>query len=738
MDNDHSDELLIIEDSITVTMETWDILIVDDDLDVHAATEHALQGVEMLGRVPRFLHAHSAAEAGEVLARHPDVAVILLDVVMETPSAGLDLVEHIRHTLGLAMPRIILRTGQPGYAPEMTAIREYDINDYKTKSELTRSKLFTAVLAAVRSYDQLRRMNASRKGLEQIVKASGDLLSGDGLQEFSAGVIRQLAALIGVDPEGLVCAQASVIPGSSDDTYVVFAAAGRFEPYIHQQLSEIGDTRIAGELGRCLKLGQHVFGQGYLVLHFPMREHGSFAVYVESSHLPDDMDRHLIEVFCNNAAICAANISLLGRLKDFAYFDRLVGLPNRTAFLQALDRIFEDNSSRQYRAALIDIDQFAELNNAFGHAHGDSVLLALTSRLKEHFGSTCFIARIAGDAFGLLGRKEHLQVSELRTVLDKPYSIAGAAQVVAISCGFVDLEISGPNGQAVLKDASMARKLARENGVNSDAVYSQSVGFQAKERTRLLQQLQGAFDHDRLFPVYQPQVDLATGKLLGFEALMRWRGDDGKYVAPDQFIPLAEQSGLIIGMGAWILRSALFSLLQLQTEGWKGLRMAINVSAVQFRMPDFVDSVKMALEDTGIAPQLVELEITESVAMMGQSLVESTLHKLRQLGIAIAIDDFGTGFSSLSYLDRLPLDRIKIDRSFVIAMQHHGPGEGQRIVDLVVRIGRSMNLRVIAEGIENEAQAKHLLEIGCHEGQGFLYGRPMNIDDLRAWLQQRP
>jgi diguanylate cyclase (GGDEF)-like protein len=714
----------------------WKILVVDDDQDVHLATTLALAGVEMLGRVPQFLHATSAAEAEQLLIQEPDIAVILLDVVMETQDAGLQLVDKIRHGLGLEMPRIILRTGQPGYAPELNAIRDYDINDYKTKSELTRTKLFTAVLAALRSYDQLRRMAASQQGLEQVAIASGELLGETSLPHFAASIVEQLITLVGANADGLFCMPSSLVQpnqdvASSEETYVVLAATGQYESLLNRPLNGIGSPHIVAEISRCLAHRQQLFAQDHLCLFVPMRGDTGFAVYIDAPVLEAEKVR-ILEVFCANIAICADNIHLINSLKDFAYFDRMVGLPNRTAFVKAVDQVYAEGKAEQYVATLLDIDQFAEINNAFGHEYGDQLLQHVAQRLTSNFAPDCFIARLSGDAFAMLGSAECLQSKRLRKVLEQTFNINGVAHMVAISTGAVHLRDSGPSGYTVLKDASIARKLAHEKGVNSDACYSPHIGALAKARTHLLQQLQSAFQGDQLYPVFQPQINLVDGRVLGFEALMRWRNGAGEAISPELFIHVAEQSGLIIEMGIWILRESLFALRELQAEGWDKLRMSVNVSAVQFRTPGFLAAVRQALDDSGIDPSSLELEITESVAMTERDAVEHTLRQIREMGVEIAIDDFGTGFSSLSYLDKLPLDRIKIDRAFIHTMQ--AGGEGQRLAELVIQMGHSLNLRVIAEGVENEMQANRLLELGCREAQGFLYGHPMKIADLREWL----
>ncbi len=716
-------------------ISVWKILVVDDDDDVHITTEHALNNLELLGRIPQFLHAYSAAECAALLTGEPDVAVILLDVVMETQDSGLQLVDKIRGELGLTMPRIILRTGQPGYAPELDAIRDYDINDYKTKSELTRSKLFTTVLASIRSYDQIRRMEASRRGLEQIVRASSELIAITGLQSFASGVIKQLSAILNIDPEGLLCAQADLQSEMPADDYIVIAASGRFQSLIQHKLDEIDDPRIREGLHRCLSEQGHIFEKDRLVLHFPLRGNKHFAVFVRTSHLPSSVDQELLKVFCSNISVCADNINLLTRLKDYAYFDKLVGLPNRTAFIQSINQCFKEGRANQYNVILIDIDQFTEINNAFGHDYGDSLLIELANRLNKKFAHECMISRVSGGAFGMLGHEGTIQPSKLRPILELPFNLGNMEHTISVSTGIVRLRDSVADGVTVLKDANITRKIAREFGVNSDAYFTPDMGFKAKERTHLLQQLQGAFEHDRLFPVFQPQVELDSGRLIGFEALMRWRTDTGEFVPPERFIPLAEQSGLIVSMGTWILRLSLNFLRKLEMAGWNNLRMSVNVSAVQFRMPDFLDILHKALDDTGVDHSKLELEITESVAMMGMKAVKQTLENIRETGIEVAIDDFGTGFSSLSYLDSLPLDRIKIDQSFVNTMC--GESDGRHIADLVIQLGQSLGLRVIAEGVENREQVRRLMELGCNEAQGYFFGRPMPADELQDWLSTR-
>ncbi len=712
----------------------WRILVVDDDPDVHESTEFGLRGLQVESRALQLLHAHSAAEALVVLRREPDVAVVLLDVVMESEDAGLQIVEAIRRDLGMVHMRIVLRTGQPGQAPEIETIRRYDINDYKTKGELTRTKLYVTLTTAIRAYDQLRRLDASRRGLEKIIAASNQFLAEQGLHGFAEGVITQIAGLLGVSPEGLVCASMPAAAGMAPTGHVVIAAAGTLAGLMGQPLEAVEDTHIANALAQALRERRNLLRAGSITLFFRGAEGHDFAAYIRTGQPPSDVDARLLEVFCANIALSASNIDLLARLREYAFVDRLLGLPNRAALLQHIDAATQADPTCRDVLALLDIDQFAETNDMFGHAYGDKLLHAVAQRLAHGLPTGCLLSRVAGDTFGVWGPASDVEPQRLRALFEQPFEIEGAARPVTMAIGLVRRDAGMGNGQDIFKNATIALKRAKEAGRGLSQFYTAEVGEATRERTRLLHGLQQAFDRSQLFVVYQPQIALDTGRAVGFEALLRWRTEDGAYVSPAQFIPVAEQSGLIVPIGAWVLRTALLALRSLGPLA-RDLRVAVNVSPLQFAHPQFLAQVDEALRDTGLPPQYLELEITESVAMVGLERVASLLRDIKQRGVAVAIDDFGTGFSSLSYLDRLPADRLKIDRAFVSALDSQR--EGARIADMIVPLGKRLGMRVLAEGVEHQAQADALLRLGCDEVQGFFYARPMALDALGVWLAEQ-
>ena len=331
----------------------WNILIVDDDEEIHTVTKLALNDLIVLGRKLQFHHAYSGDEAIRFLQNNLNIAMVLLDVVMESDDAGLKVVQRIRDELHLEELRIVLRTGQPGYAPEESVIKEYDINDYKTKTELTRSKLVTAIIASIRSYQQIRTINQNRIGLQKIINAGANLLEQHSLHEFSEGVVTQIASLIGLHAEGVLCAQIED-DGSTSDKIYVLGAAGHYAPFIKCQLDKLDNPRIVQQINLCLSQRQNIFGQQDTVLYLGSERHCA-AVYIETSRPIEAFDRQLIEVFLSNISIGYENVTLFQQLKHAAYIDPLTKTPNRNEFIQILQDTRRFDAEGMV-AVLVDID----------------------------------------------------------------------------------------------------------------------------------------------------------------------------------------------------------------------------------------------------------------------------------------------------------------------------------------------------------------------------------------------
>ena len=561
------------------------------------------------------------------------------------------------------------------------------------------------------------------------MQASGSFLEPQGLSNFAAGVITQMAAILGVQPEGLVCAQGE----RSGGQYRVLAAAGQYVKLIDQPLESLYDPRAAQLLRKCLDEGRSQYGPTESALYLGEKGGLDMAAYVCSSQPLGEVDCSLLDVFCVNLNACLRNLALVQRLHTEAYVDSLLRLPNRTRFIDDITAAVHARTNSQ-SVVLVDVDDFASVNDMMGHAYGDLLLHAMAQRLSSLLPTDVVLARVSGNTFGLLGHADKLAPKRVLAMLQEPLEVAGQPHRVSATLGVCHLDDPEQFGADWLKNASIALKQAKRSSRGQFIFFSKEMASLARSRAQLLSSLHTAFDQDRLFLAFQPQLDLHTNELIGLEALMRWRGDDGRMVPPDDFIPVAEQSGLIIGLGDWVLQTACLTMRRLLALGLAPRRMAVNVSVVQFQSPGFVERVYAALASADLTGEQLELEITESVAMLGAGVVEPILQTLRERGISVAIDDFGTGYSSLAYLERLPLDRIKIDKAFVFQLSKPG---GPRIAEMITQLGHKLGLRVLAEGVEDQDAWRALQEPGCHEAQGYFIARPMESSQLTAWLMQR-
>ncbi|WP_426196979.1 EAL domain-containing protein [Massilia sp. DWR3-1-1] len=744
---DDPDDLLFLEerklpldaDGGPLAGPVWRILIVDDDADVHTTTTFALGNLEMQHRPLVFLHAYSAAQARELLAREGDIAVILLDVVMEEDDAGLHLVRFIRETLKLVDVRIILRTGQPGYAPEIDAIRDFDINDYKTKSELTRIKLYTTVTAAVRSYEQIRAIGKSRSGLDRIVRAGAELMALQGVADFAAGVLTQVGGILGCAASGVLCVHDPLDPTEPVDSVPqrlpVVACAGLFAPLAGAALTAQAHGAAADALfaiGAALAARENVYTNTAAALYFNGKSGRDFAAYIPLVQPLGDIEKRLLEVFCGTVAVGLENVELVSHLHTAAFYDQLSKLPNRTRLVEILDATLAGPARASSILSLVDLDHFAETNDALGHQFGDLLLAAVAARLQHCQGLNLTVARIGGDIFSVLGDAAVVNPEYILSLFATPFSIDGQDVRVSATMGLVRLAEHDGSGADALKDADIALKRAKVQQRTGHFYFSRSMGVEIRERVRMMHALRTGFAAGELFLAYQPQVDLVSRRPVGAEALLRWKTADGTQISPVVFIPIAEYSGLIIEIGEFVLRSACQELVRLRAGGHRDFTMSVNVSQVQFRHPLFLQMLRAALDDSGAPPAFVELEITESMAMEEPQQLIEMLAEVKRTGVSIAIDDFGTGFSSLSYLQRLQIDRLKIDRAFVTEITQSA--RGSSIAEMVIQLGRNLGLSVVAEGVEDERQAHILQALGCPMGQGFLFARPMAPAELDAWL----
>ena len=423
-----------------------------------------------------------------------------------------------------------------------------------------------------------------------------------------------------------------------------------------------------------------------------------------------------------------------------AYHEALTGLPNRILFRDRLNHaITQGRRQRQMLAVLfIAIDRFKNLNDTLGHMVGDQILCGVAERLSIFREEVDTVASCGGEEFALLvsevGRIENAVkiAHSVREIFQPPFSFNGQELFVTASVGISLYPHDGDNVQTLLQHTGVALYRAKEQGGNNYQFYRADMNEQALERLGLENSLRQALERDEFVVCYQPQINTETSQLVGMEALVRWQHPELGLIPPMEFISLAEETGLIESIGEWVLRTACAQNKAWQDAGFAPLQVSVNFSPRQFRQPGLVEQVKRALDDSGLEPHYLEMELTESSIMKDPEMTISTLQQLKETGIGVSIDDFGTGYSSLSYLKRFPIDILKIDISFV----RHSTTNPQdaAIVTAIVTLAHSLNLKVIAEGVETEEQFSFLRSLGCDGIQGYLFGKPLPAEAFREEL----
>lgn len=425
-----------------------------------------------------------------------------------------------------------------------------------------------------------------------------------------------------------------------------------------------------------------------------------------------------------------------------AHFDELSGLPNRLLFRQLLEQALIDagRSKKPLAVLLIDLDRFKLINDTLGHDTGDEVLRQVTARLRQCLSETDIISRFGGDEFAALIRDiddadaARAAAKRVLAAVDQPYRLNGEEYHLSASIGISTFPGDSVDATALLRNAELAMYRAKDQGKNNFQFHSPQMNARSFEYVVLERFLRRAIEQDEFIIHYQPQVEVASGRLTGAEALLRWNHPGMGMMQPDKFIPLAEETGLIVPIGRIVMMRACVAARRWQECGIPGFRVAVNLSPRQFAQSELVADVRHILEDTGLAPEYLELEITESMVMENPERAAAILHELRAIGVKLAIDDFGTGYSSLGYLKRFPVDTLKIDRSFIKDVP--ADADDVAITHAVIAMGHSLRLLTVAEGVETRAQAEFLATNGCDLMQGYLISRPLPMDDMDRFLEQ--
>ena len=430
------------------------------------------------------------------------------------------------------------------------------------------------------------------------------------------------------------------------------------------------------------------------------------------------------------------------RIQFLAYSDALTGLPNRRLLQDRLTQALAIARRQKSRVALLflDLDTFKNINDSLGHSVGDLLLQELAERLKTWGRKQDTVARVGGDEFLIV-------LTEVKDIIDAAvaaerlldaiigeYTIQDHTLNITCSLGISIFPEHGADAETLIKNADAAMYSAKENGRNNLRFFAEEMNAQVVERLTLENSLRVALDKKELFLVYQPQVDMSTGRIVGLEALLRWQHPELGLVPPDRFIRIAEKSGLILPIGEWVLRTACSQALKWQEEGLPALTVAVNVSAIQFRQESFCGLIGRVLHETGLAPQCLELELTESLLVADTGVTLSVIQELKAMGLTLAIDDFGTGYSSFSYLRQFRVSKLKIDRSFIRDVAVNP--DDAAITAAIISMAKSLHLKVIAEGVEDEAQMSFLRAHQCDEIQGYYFSKPLAVDKVAYKLRQ--
>ena len=559
-----------------------------------------------------------------------------------------------------------------------------------------------------------------------------------GVIDAKTGLIALVASHgISTDEIGSIPLVSSLVPSPAEHPAVRVLQA--LQPVICNDIAN--DATLAGKREILLARGHR--SAAYFPLMLADQPAAVLALFGSECGMFDAAETQLLSEFTSNISFALDHIQRAEKLRYLAYYDELTGLANRSLFLERLSQYLRIATGRnqQLGVFLIDLERFKNINDSLGQNAGDALLQQVAHWLGENLGGAAMLARLSADHFAVIMpevRSEQetarLLSKKIEAFLNHPFHLNDAFFRVAFKVGVAFFPNDGSDADTLFKNAEAALKKAKAHG-DRYLYYTQSMTEAVAAKVTLESQLRQALERNEFVLHYQPKVNLATGLLTSAEALIRWNDPRTGLVPPGRFIPILEETGLIHEVGRWALKQAIADHLHWRTTGLAGVRIAVNVSPLQLRSRSFIAEVEAAIGIDADAAAGLEIEITESVIMEDVAHSIATLKAIRALGVTIAIDDFGTGFSSLSYLSKLPIDTLKIDRSFIIEMT--ASPEGLALVSTIINLAHSMRLKVVAEGVETEEQSRLLRLLNCNEMQGFLFSKPFPRDQFETKYLRR-
>ncbi|MDC0611735.1 EAL domain-containing protein [Vibrio sp.] len=711
------------------------ILTVDDDKSYQQSLLYALNDLAVMGQKVQIVTANSGAEAASILSRDKDISIILLDVVMEEDDSGLRLVETVRNVQGNSLVRIILLTGQPGVAPRKEVLAKYDINEYWNKSDIDHDTLRAVVTANLRSWQSMHELEQARLGLQMVVDASRQLASIYDRDVFIQLVLCEIGKIIGSGEPVSICLAERNSGGDSEynnDIRVVACVDDIDGCIAGQQLPHSLRSRFNSLLGKSIETKNHQFEKNLSVLYLStdVENHLAILVLVETHVHLNRYHMYLLQVLSENISSGFMQISLVNKLSKLAYRDSELPIYNQNWLLRELDSMNEVDA-KQSELIMFKIDNYDSHVLSYSEAVLFEALSKLYQLIDDRLGDKLNIARIAKDCFAVIALKSSdIQNSTIIGLCDEILDVNKLTIRLAMTSARIDLQLV--RNMSPLQALHLSKSMLY-NAQQKDQkliIYKPEYSEKLLYDYKMVADLRQAIIDDEFCVALQPKVELASGKAVGFEALIRWR--KGKsFISPGEFIPLAEQTDLITELDMKVIDLTVDAIQKLQNAGY-ALPVSFNATVKDLQNSQYINLLLTDVENGLVYPDMLELEVTETQAMASYDDVGPILNRLHDLGIKVSIDDFGTGYSSLSHISHLSADTIKIDITFVRHIETDKAS--QQVVDLVISLAEQLEFSIVAEGIENEAQRLELMSRGCKYGQGFLFGKPMLVEDLILWL----
>lgn len=711
----------------------WPILVVDDDDSILQLTKLVLGRIKVMERPLSLTFARTSAEA-RLLCEQKTFAVAIVDVVMETDRAGLDFVAWLRTLPHAVATRLVIRTGQPGMAPEDYVLQNFDINDYWPKTELSAQRIRTVITGLIRSYAELERLEQQRQDLSLVVRTMPELLNQQNASRLLASLGKAIDHLFGTEGSTLHFLQH--VSGGLGEAHILASTddAGRSRPF---KLSDRVSPKALALLHESALTGRVVIQDLHAVLLVHQASGRALAVVGEGWSFTDDWSCEIAELLIRNALEFLDNLLTqsqhLTDLERQLRHDPLTGLSNRLGLLEHLELALQKDAC--VALLLIQLDQLDAVRAAYGEGLGDLVVQGVAERLAQ-LPRQLLVSRLDSDHFALaLGPGPTgvgAVVSSIERIFERPFPVAESMLRLTLHQGIALASKQTPT--ELLRQAELALKGAiRQDGPRS-AFFDPSWAAADIRSAQLQTEIQQAELEREFYVLFQPILSLKDGQIQGAEALLRWNSQRFGPVSPAEFIPLAEHAGIIDALTRLVLRRALDAL-----DVWRQVHppmyVSVNISALSLGKPGFVAMILSALarrDSSGLY-----LELTENERLAHDQVSRQQMQALRARGIRFMIDDFGTGYSSLSYLHKLPVDAMKIDHGFVSQLTDDTDNPHRRLMEAILGVADSLQIPVVAEGIETPIQAEILSKLRCKNGQGYLYSRPVPADSILEMLTRQ-